>query len=152
METQINVAVQKKLSERNRNFRVLLISANAQGTSYLADRLRARGCTCEFASSYETASALLKVHDFSLVLSPTRLGANSLLPLMKRLEGSDVTLFYAEPVEEGCWWLPALRRGVGCFGSCAVRPSEFIPILIETIERLQSGRPIQMPVSQESAA
>jgi hypothetical protein len=136
MEPQMSPAVQKRSQERNRERKVLLIGASAPASSYLADRLRARGFKCELATSYEAACSLLGAQEFCVVLSPTRLRTKSLLPLMNLLEGSDVTLFYAERVEEGCWWLPALRRGVECFGSCAVRPSEFVSMLIETIDAL----------------
>jgi hypothetical protein len=45
-------------------------------------------------------------------------------------------LFYSQPVEDGCWWLPALRHGQNCFGSSALRPSQFIAALDEAIEEI----------------
>ena len=138
MGIQISPVVQKRSPDRNRDLRVLLIGENAQGCSHLVDRLRARGCKCEHVNSYEAACSLLRTQDFCVVLSPTRLHKRSCLPLMGLLEGSDITLFYAEPVEQGCWWLPALRRGIRCFGSCAVRASEFVSTLIETIDAFES--------------
>jgi hypothetical protein len=133
METQINPVVQNTPGKR-RDRKILLVSRNPQRSSYFVDLLRARGWKYELATSYQAACSLLNTQDFCVVLSPTRLGNESFLPLMTLLEGSDVTLFYAEPVERGCWWLPALRRGVKCFGSRAVRPSKFISTLIDTID------------------
>jgi hypothetical protein len=113
--------------------RILLIGERPQDSSHLAKRLHARGCRCEFATSYQQARVLLRGRQFDLVLSPTRLKKASLLPLIDLLEGSAVTLFYSHAVEQGCWWLPALRRGERCFGSNALRPAEFARELDETI-------------------
>jgi hypothetical protein len=114
----------------------VLVGESILGASFLVSRLWQRGCHCQFATSYEELRALLK----DLVLCPTRLHSRNLLPLIELLEGSNVSLFYAQSVEGGCWWLPALRKGHKCFGSCAVRPSEFIPALDEVIDEARLGR------------
>jgi hypothetical protein len=132
--------------------KVLLLGESIQGWSYLANRLRERGCECEVATSFDAACSLLEAEQYSVVLSPTRLHNKSLLPLMDLLEGSDVSLFYAEPVEDGSWWLPALRRGFKCFGSNGLRPSEFFSMLIETIDRAHSKGPMNPWPSQVRAA
>jgi hypothetical protein len=46
-------------------------------------------------------------------------------------------MFYLYPVEQGCWWLPALRRGQICFGSAAYRGKDFVTLLDETIKQIQ---------------
>ena len=46
-------------------------------------------------------------------------------------------MFYFYPVERGCWWLPALRRGQMCFGSAAYRGKDFVILLDETIKEIQ---------------
>jgi hypothetical protein len=66
-----------------------------------------------------------------------RLPDGSLYSLMNLLEGSGATMFYSFAVEYGCWWLPALRRGQKCFGSPALRPSEFMCLLNEMIRELR---------------
>jgi len=119
-----------------RRAKVLLVGENAQGSSYLAKRLQGRGCECEFALSYQEACWLLRAQDFDLVLSPMRLRDDSLFALIGLLDGSGITLFYSHAVENGCWWLPALRRGQECFGSSALRPSEFVAALEEAIEEI----------------
>jgi hypothetical protein len=116
-----------------------LIGENPQGSSYLAKRLQKRGCGCEFAVTYQEACSLVKAQDFDLVLSPMRLRNDTLFPLIALLEGSRITLFYSHPVEDGCWWLPALRHGRHCFGSSALRPSEFVVALDEAIEEICFG-------------
>jgi CheY-like chemotaxis protein len=45
---------------------VLLVGENPQGSSYLAKRLRGRGCECEFAVSYQEDCSLLRAKDFDL--------------------------------------------------------------------------------------
>jgi len=118
--------------------RVLLIGESAQGSSYLATRLLNRGCACSFALSCQEAFLTLRNRRFELVLSPTSLRDGTLYSIMNLLEGSDTTVFYSYAVERGCWWLPALRRGEKCFGSSALRPSEFVPLLDQTIKDIQS--------------
>jgi hypothetical protein len=140
MQTNTDAEVPERFSKEIREFKMpkaLLVGESAQGSSYIAKRLRERGCRCEFAASYEEALSLLGTHEFCLVLSPTRLRTTNLLPLMDLLEGSTASLFYAHSVERGCWWLPAIRRGHKCFGSYAVRPSEFVAVLDETIAEVR---------------
>ena len=115
---------------------MLLVGEKPQDSSCLAKRLRRRGCDCQFVVSCQEACSLLGVQAFDLVLSPLRLPGGSTFSLVALLEGSTTTLFYFEPVENGCWWLPALRNGHNCFGSSALLPSEFVPALDEVIEEI----------------
>jgi DNA-binding NtrC family response regulator len=151
---------QMKLPEEpmeSKTLKVLLIGESPQGVSYLAKRMQERGCRCEFATSREKAYSLLSAQAFDLVLSPMWLHDGSLFPLIDLLDGSGVTLFYSHAVENGCWWLPALRYGQRCFGSSALHPSEFVSALDEVIEAILSGRHMtgearQSPVEQSTVA
>jgi CheY-like chemotaxis protein len=116
--------------------KALLIGENPQGSSYLAKRLQTRGCECEFAVSPQDVYSLLRAQGFDLVLSPIRLRYDSLFGLIALLDSSGVTLFFSHAVEDGCWWLPALRHGQKCFGSSALRPSEFVVELDEAIQEI----------------
>jgi hypothetical protein len=120
--------------------RVLLIGENSQGSSYLIKRLEGQGCKCTFATSYQDAVTLFSIQDFDLILSPMRVREKSVFPLIGLLERSRTTLFYFQPVEEGCWWLPALRFGRNCYGSYALRPSEFVASLDVVIDEIQKGQ------------
>jgi len=122
--------------------RALLVGENPEGSSYLANRLQDRGFQCEFASSSQEAASLIRTHGFDLVLSPMRLRNISLLPLIDLFDGSSVTLFYFHAVEEGCWWLPAVRRGERCFGSSALRPNEFVSALEAAMNEARLDRPM----------
>jgi hypothetical protein len=119
----------------------LLIGENQQDDSSLSRCLRKRGCDCRFAASRREAYDLIGTHSFDLVLGPTRLDGESLHPLIRRMDGSDSTLFYFQPVEDGCWWLPALLRGRSCFGAPALRSSEFVTVLDEVIQEIRVGTP-----------
>ncbi|HEU5400580.1 MAG TPA: hypothetical protein VFU86_04435 [Terriglobales bacterium] len=92
---------------------------------------------------------MLRNREFDLVLCPMRTRDGSLYPVMKLLEGSDTTMFYFHPVEQGCWWLPALRRGQLCFGSAAYRGKDFVIPLEEAITQIQ--RDARAAVEAESA-
>lgn len=118
--------------------RVLLIGENSQGFAHLLKHLEGRGCKCRFATSYQEAISLFGVQDFDLVLSPMRIRESSLFAFISLLERSRTTLFYFQAVEEGCWWLPALRFGQKCFGSNALRPSEFIASLELVVNEIQA--------------
>jgi CheY-like chemotaxis protein len=138
----------------NKKPKALLIGENPQGSSYLAKRLQERGCECEFAVSYQEARSLLMAQGFDLALSPMRLRDGSLFPLIGLLDGSGITLFYFHAVEDGCLWLPALRRGQKCFGSSALRPSEFVSALDEAIDEIRFDRHVagtaQQPAVRQS--
>lgn len=136
--------------------RALLIGERFLGSSHLAKYLQQHGCHCQFATSYDGVRSLLRARHFDIVLSPMKLRDASLIPLIEWLDGSDVTLFYCFPVESGGWWLPALRRGERCFGSPALRPSEFASVLDNAVQKAQLNTPAAedaaRPVVGESAA
>jgi CheY-like chemotaxis protein len=113
--------------------RALLIGENPRGSSHLVKVLEGHGCDCSFATSYQEVYSILGTQHFDLVLSPLRLRDCSMFPLANLLERSNITLFYFQLVEDGCWWLPALRSGRKCFGSHALPPSEFVISLNEII-------------------
>jgi hypothetical protein len=116
---------------------VLLIGEDPQSCSDLARRLEERGCECQFAPSYEDAIGLLSREEFDLVLTRMRLCGQSLYPLIHRLEGTRTSLFYSLPVEDGCWWLPALRHGQDYFGCAALRPAEFAEQFDQLVDELR---------------
>ena len=119
--------------------KVLLVGEYPPGFSCWAQHLERRGCECNFAATFQETCSLLPSTTFDLVLSPLRLRNHSCFPLIGLLEGSSATLFYSLPVEEGCWWLPAVRGGQNCFGTYALRSSEFMAALDEAIEEVRSG-------------
>jgi hypothetical protein len=109
--------------------RVLLIQEQASGTSHMTNWLTNHGCQCHFAASFKEAADLVLRENFDLVLSTVRPETRTISALAILLKGSHTEFFYAYPVEDGCWWLPAVRSGDLASGSPALRPSEFISVL-----------------------
>ncbi len=126
----------------------LLIGESSQGCSHLAGRLEKSGYKCSFVASQEEARTLLSIQPFDLVLSPLRVRGESFSPLIDLLDGSHTTLYFFQAVEEGCWWLPALQYGQRCFGTNALRPSEFIAVL----DKVRDGAPACVPALSEETS
>jgi len=141
MATGVDVQMRVAYSRRASGIpAALLIGQNTLLSSYLADHLRERGLQSKCATSLLEAGLLLRSAHFCLVLSPTRLHDNSLLPLIDLLEGSGATLFFVQSVEDDRWWIPALRCGRRCLGSYALRPIEFATVLDRTIAEIRRLR------------
>jgi hypothetical protein len=82
------------------------------------------------------ASDLLSSQPFDLVLSNTHLPDGTVFGLLVALAGLPVTAFLCLPVENGCFWLPAIDDGKECLGLPALRPSEFAKTLEEMTRSL----------------
>ncbi len=122
------------------------------GVSFLTARLKDSACEVQFASSCYEAKALVSNHGFDLVLGEFGLRDDSSSSLAAALTGSSTTLVYAYPVEAGCWWLPAVKNGELCWGSQAMRPSEFIDFLDDTLREIKSRQPATAEESQAASA
>jgi hypothetical protein len=118
--------------------RVLLIAENPKGASFLVTRLKKWDCELHFASTCKEASQVITQQRFDLVLSQLRLRDGSAYPLTALLTGSNTRLYYSQPVEEGCWWLPALENGQSCWGTRAMAPNEFIGFLDDIVKGMKS--------------
>jgi hypothetical protein len=115
----------------------LFVGEYSRGSSYLVRGLQQKGFECHFASTAQTALSLVQAHNFDLVLCPIRLRGTSLYFLLDLLDGGIATLYYFYPVEDDCWWLPAVRRGKRCWGTSALRPSEFVLALDAAIDEVR---------------
>jgi hypothetical protein len=115
---------------------ILLITGSPMGLSFLIARLKNSGCEIDFARSCKEANGFVRNRRFDLVLSDFRLSDGSPVPLADLLIGSSTTLLYSYPVEIGCWWLPAVKKGKSCWGSLAMRPSEFIGFLDDILKEV----------------
>jgi hypothetical protein len=69
---------------------------------------------------------------YNLILLDSTVPPEQRRKLTVELAGSGASVFYSFPVENGCWWLPALRQGRNCHGAPAFRRGEF-PAEIERI-------------------
>ena len=118
--------------------KILLITENPMGMSFLAARLKKWACEIHFASSRKIANVLVSKQRFDLVLSEFGLWNESSNPLAALLIESDTSLVYSYPVETGCWWLPAVIKGKSCWGSLAMQPSAFIDFLDNFLKEMGS--------------
>jgi hypothetical protein len=113
---------------------VLLVGQNLHGAKTLTERLHRYGFQCQHATSMRTALGLLGSRPFDLVLSNTRLRDGSGFGFLVALAGLPVTVFLCLPVENSCFWLPAIDGGKECLGLLpALRPSEFASTLAEMV-------------------
>jgi hypothetical protein len=85
------------------------------------------------------ASDLLSSYPVDLVLTNTHLSDGTGFRLLLTLTGLPVTAFLCLPVENSCFWLPAIDGGKECLGLPALRPSEFATSLKEMSECLTAG-------------
>lgn len=119
---------------------VLLIGESVRSFSHIVQRLEKDGCHCRFTNSYDEARRLLSEEGFDLVLSVIPPRGNAISSIANFLVGTHTSIYYAQPVEDGCWWLPALRFGERCFGAPALRPSEFAGLLGHVVEDVRANR------------
>lgn len=131
----------------SQGLRVLLIGDGSASFSGVIRRLERNGACYRFAKSYEEAHRLLEREEFELVLSVIAPKDKAMTSLMETLAGTQTSVFYGHPVEDSCWWLPALREGTRCFGAPALRPGEFTRELDQFVEesRLRSNPSRQQP-------
>jgi hypothetical protein len=115
----------------------------------LAENLGRWGCDLHVATTFEEACSLLSERPCDLVLSDIRLADGSAYPLVTMLVGSGATLYFYQPVREGCWWLPAVLRGEYCWGAPALRPTQFTRTLERILQEITSAR---VPASTEPVA
>jgi CheY-like chemotaxis protein len=125
---------------------VLLVGHSFRSAQALEDWLKQRGFRCHFARNMREASALLRSRPVDLVLSNTHLADASGFHLLMTLTGLPVTAFLCLPVEDSCFWLPAIDDGQDCLGSPALRPREFASALLEMVRCLPAGPSVSLPV------
>lgn len=116
--------------------RVLLLGEWARGSPHLLWHLEQRGCRCWFATSAKEALELFHQYKFQLILSTSPVHqATQTISLLGR---SNCSVFYAYPVEQGCWWLPLMNSGQKCLGAPALRPSEFADVLDQKLKEIRA--------------
>jgi hypothetical protein len=104
---------------------VLLVGPDFEFGQSLPDRLHEWGFRCQFAGTARMAYELTCSQQIDVVLATTHLPDGSAFGLVESLSGLAVTAFLCVPVEDSCFWLPAIDRGRVCLGLPALRPAEF---------------------------
>jgi CheY-like chemotaxis protein len=121
---------------------VLLVGDSFQSAHALTDRLQRWGFRCHLAGDMRAAFYVLSSHPVDLVLSNTHLSDGTGFDLLMAVAGLPVTAFLCLPVENSCFWLPAVDAGKECLGLPALRPAEFVSALEEMAQCLTVGQPI----------
>jgi len=115
---------------------VLLVGPEFHDSLALTGRMRKWGFRCHFANSIRAAHEMVHTLRPNLVLCNVNLPDGSGYGLATGLSGLPVTMFLCMPVEESCYWLPAIDAGKECLGLPALRPSEFASALAELARSL----------------
>lgn len=125
---------------RDEEIRVLLVGQSPTNFLRLQNSLERRHCRCERARSFDEALQILENETPDIVLSATIHRPGGAFSITDRLAGTGASLFYAYPVEDGCWWLPAIERGERCFGSPAMRPRKFASVLSRMVREIRARK------------
>ena len=112
---------------------ILLVGRGFMPGSAFLERLCTNGCACTVAHSLQEARLAIGSQPTDVVLSEMSLPDGSAFPLLAMLEETQATLYFCVGVHDGCWWLPALSRGVRTWGQPALRPAEFAAKLSEIL-------------------
>lgn len=113
--------------------RVLVVEDGCDSSGPLSQRLENAGSVCRRARSIAHARGLLAGETFDLVLSSMRLPDGSARLLIPLLIDSEASLFCAQAMNDGCWWLPAVYRGRNCWGMANPMRSEEFAFLLEEL-------------------
>src|ERR1700722_19856620 len=149
--TRRNNGDTENLMDETAKVRVLLVADSPKVFCSCRRRLEKNGCHCEFVECQREVWNVLEHRQFDIVLSVHRGRSARTESLGALLSGSRTTLFYALPVEKGCWWVPILKVGEECFGAPALRPTEFAYVLDEVLGQIKAGFasptiPIRIPL------
>ena len=124
---------------------VLLVGQNFLSAQSLIQRLHRWSFRCHFATHAKPAIEFSGSHPVDLVLSNTHLSDGTGYRLLMSFARFPVSAFLCFPVENGCFWLPAMDGGEKCLGLPALRPSEFAKTLEQMAQSLSTGPPALCP-------
>jgi hypothetical protein len=104
---------------------VLLVGRNGSWGSVVLKSLEKIGCELSFEVPEIVTPRFAKNGAYDLILLDSTVPPEQRRHLASELIGTETSIFYTFPVENGCWWLPALRCGRDCHGAPAFRRKEF---------------------------
>lgn len=105
--------------------RVLLVGRHGAWSDALLQSLQKVDGQLSFVTPLSLTAEVARKGAYSLVLLDSTVAADQRRDLVTALLGSNASIFYTFPVENGCWWCPALKLGKDCHGSPAFRRREF---------------------------
>jgi hypothetical protein len=109
-----------------RSYAKILVLGDPSVGSYICRGLEKRGYKCSLANLSD-AAGLIRSNHFALVISLLPIDEGD--PLLFELGGSQCTVFSYQPCGGDNCWLPIMNRGTECFGTPALRPSDFINLV-----------------------
>jgi hypothetical protein len=104
---------------------VLLVGRNGSWGTPVLKTLEKFEAELIFATPQNVTADCVRESGCNLLLLDSTVPVEQRRLLASELLGSDVSIFYTFPVENGCWWLPTLRHGRDCHGTPAFRRNEF---------------------------
>lgn len=111
---------------------VLLVGRSGSWGTLVLKSLEKFASEFSFAAPQNVTPESVRKGGYILILLDSTVSPEQRRRLAAELIGSGASIFYTFPVENGCWWLPALRRGQDCHGAPAFRRNEF-PVELERI-------------------
>ena len=111
---------------------VLLVGRSGSWGTLVLKSLEKFGSELSFAAPQAVTSEYVRRGAYNLILLDSTVPPEQRRQLASELIGSEASIFYTFPVENGCWWLPTLHRGEDCHGAPAFRRNEF-PFELERI-------------------
>jgi len=115
----------------------LLVGRNGSWGTLVLRSLEKFRTELSFAAPQTVTPEYVRRGAYDVILLDSTVSPEQRRQLASELIGSEVSVFYTFPVENGCWWLPTLRRGQDCHGTPAFRRNEF-PFELERILRDQT--------------
>ncbi len=116
---------------------VLLVGRSGSWGTLALKSLEKFGTELFFAAPQTVTPEYVRKIECNLILLDSTVPPDQRRRLASELTGSNVSIFYTVPVENGCWWLPTLRHGQDCHGTPAFRRNEF-PYELERILQYQT--------------
>lgn len=120
--------------------RILLVGKCLVGSTELRSFLKGLGTRLHFSETLAGAASLLRRRRFDVVLSQAQLPDGSARRLLRNLLNSSASFVLSFRAESTYLWLPVIWNGKHCWGTLALRPSEFRGKLRELLgERHPAG-------------
>lgn len=116
---------------------ILLVGRNGSWGSPVLKTLEKLGSVLSFEVPQNILAEQFKRGSYDIILLDSTVMPAQRRELAARLAGTHASIFYTFPVENGCWWLPALRDGQDCHGAPAFRRKEF-PLELERMVRART--------------
>jgi hypothetical protein len=149
-EKQSSLALRSNCAIARACLAVLLVGRSGSWSSRARMPLEHFGSELSFAAPQVVTPKFVRNGAYNLLLLDSTVPPAQRRLLAAKLAGSEVSIFYSFPVEDDCWWVPALRRGQDCHGAPAFRRKEF-PFELERILRDQEWRKLQPAVVSPAA-